>query len=129
MWEDIEFLVDSGAGTTVIGTEDVRAVKASDPDPNRTYTLADGSLIQNKGHKTFNAVTEDNQVRNLGAHVTDVDKPLLSVSQVVAGGSDVVFSPNGSYIASRGGVGIPIELQGINYVLKMSVPRNQEQPF
>lgn len=36
-WEDIEFLVDSGTGTTVIGPEDVRAVKASDPDPSRTY--------------------------------------------------------------------------------------------
>ncbi|MDA8609375.1 zinc finger domain-containing protein, partial [bacterium] len=43
-WEELEFLVDSGAGTTVIGPEDVRAVKASDPDPKRTYKLADGSL-------------------------------------------------------------------------------------
>lgn len=126
-WEDIEFLVDGGAETTVIGPEDVKAVRASDPDPSRTYKLADGSLIQNKGHKTFNAVTEDNQIRNLGAHDTDVDKPLLSVSQVVAGGSEVVLSASGSYIASPTGE-IPIELQGMTYVLKMWVPQNQEQP-
>ena len=62
--------VDIGAGTTVIGHEDVKAVRASDPDPSRTCKLADGSLIKNKGHKKFNAVTEDNQVRKLEAHVT-----------------------------------------------------------
>ena len=107
-WEDIEFLVDSGAGTTVIGPEPVKAVRGSDPDPSRTYKLADGSLIMNKGHKTFNEVTEDNQIRYLGAHVTDVDKPLLSVSHVVAGESEVVFSPSGSYIASPGGKGFPL---------------------
>ena len=113
----------------MIGLEDVRAVKASCPDPSRTYKLADGSLIMNKGHNTFNAVTEDNQGRNPGAHVTDVDKPLLSVSQVVAGGSDVVLSPKGSCIESPGGELIPIELQAMIYVFKMLVPRNQEQAF
>ena len=128
-WEEIEFLVDSGAGTTVIGPEDVRAVKASDPDPSRTYKLADGSLIMNKGRKIFNALTDDHQIMNLGAHITDVDKPLLSVPQVVAGGSEVVFSPKGSYIKAPEGTRIPIEAQGTTYVLKMWVPRNQEPPF
>ena len=79
----------------MIGPDDVRAVKASDPDPNRTYKLADGSQIMNQGRKTFNAVTADHQITNLGAHVTDVDKPLLSVPQVVSGGYEVVFSPQG----------------------------------
>ena len=69
------------------------------------------------------------QVTNLGAHVTDVDQPLLSVPQVVAGGSEVVFSPGGSYIKSPAGTSIPIALKGTSYVLKMWVPRNQEQPF
>ena len=83
----------------------------------------------NKGRKTFNAVTEDHQVTNLGAHITDVDQRLLSVPQVVAGGSDVVFSPEGSYMKSLGGSSIPIALKGTSYVLKMWVPRNQEQRF
>ena len=91
----------------MVGPDDVRAVKASDPDPNRTYKLADGSLIMNKGRKTFNAVTEDHQITSLGAHITDVDQPLLSVRQVVAGGSEVVFSPKGSYIKIPGGVAFP----------------------
>ena len=61
-WEEIEFLVDSGAGATVIGPDDVRAVKASESDPNRTYKLADGSLIPNKGAKAFNTVTEEGEL-------------------------------------------------------------------
>ena len=83
----------------------------------------------NKGRKTFNAVTEDHQITSLGAHITDVDQPLLSVPQVVAGGSEVVFSPKGSYISSPGGVKIPLELRRNTYHLKMWVPRNQSQPF
>ena len=83
----------------------------------------------NKGRKTFNAVTEDHQITSLGAHITDVDQPLLSVPQVVAGGSEVVFSPKGSYIKSPGGSSIPIEQKGTTYILKMWVPGNQEQPF
>ena len=83
----------------------------------------------NKGRKTFNAVTEDHQITSLGAHITDVDQSLLSVLQVVAGGSEVVFSPKGSYIKCPGGTTIPIAPKGTSYVLKMWVPRNQEQPF
>ena len=45
-WEDVEFLVDSGAGTTVIGPEHAKAVQASDPDPDANYKLADGYPIR-----------------------------------------------------------------------------------
>ena len=58
-WEEIEFMVDSGAGTTVIGPEHAKAVRASDPDPDANYKLADGSVIPNEGRKTFTAVTEE----------------------------------------------------------------------
>ena len=44
-WEEPEFLVDSGASATVVGKGEVKAVKASDPDPNRHYKMADGSII------------------------------------------------------------------------------------
>ncbi|MDA8584019.1 hypothetical protein N9L68_07280 [bacterium] len=87
-------MVDSGAGTTVVGTEDAKAVKATDPDPNRTYRLADGSLIQSKGqHMSFKAPTADVQVRSVNAGAAEVDTPFLSVSQVGAGCPTVVFSP------------------------------------
>ena len=48
-WEEIEFLVDSGASATVAGDEMVRVARATDPIPNANYRLADGSTIPNKG--------------------------------------------------------------------------------
>ena len=34
-WEEIEFMVDSGAGTTVITPDEVKAVKPSESHPTR----------------------------------------------------------------------------------------------
>ena len=117
-WEELEFMVESGCGATVIGPDDAKAVRASDPDPTRNYKLADGSLTQDKGEKNFVAQTSDEKWRNIKARVTDVEKPLLSVSQVVQGGPTAVFSPSGSYIDSPGGVRMPIELRSNVYYLK-----------
>ena len=58
--------------------------------------------------------------------VTDVDKPLLSVSQVIAAGGEVVFKKGGSYIQEAGGKQrIGLEQRGGLFVLKMWVPRDQ----
>lgn len=48
-WDDIELLVDSVASATVVGDEMVRAVRATDPNPNANYRLADVSNIPNNG--------------------------------------------------------------------------------
>ena len=128
-WEEIEFMVDSGAGTTVISPDDAKAVKPSDPDPRRTYKLADGSMIQDKGTKTFKAQTDDEQWRLINAQVTDVDQALLSVSQIVQTGATVVFSPEANYINSPGGATLPMDLRNNVYFLKMWVPKDQHKLF
>ena len=128
-WEEVEFMVDSGAGATVVGPEAVKAVQASEPDPSRNYKLADGSLTQDKGKKNFNAQAQDESWWNLNARVTDVDKPLLSVSQMVEGGSTAVFAPGGSYIQCPKGKTMPIELRSNVWFLKMWVPKDQKKPF
>ena len=128
-WEEVEFMVDSGAGATVVGPDAVKAVQASEPDPSRNYKLADGSITQDKGKKSFNAQAQDESWWNLNARVTDVDKPLLSVSQMVEGGSTAVFAPGGSYIKCPKGTKMPIELRSNVYFLKMWVPKNQKTPF
>ena len=128
-WEEIEFMVDSGAGTTVIGPEHAKSVRASDPDPNANYKLADGSIIHNQGRKTFTAVTEEWDLRKIGAAVTKVDTPLLSVSSCVLAGATVVLSPKGSYIDAPGCNRVPLTASKGVYNLKMWVPRNQGNPF
>ena len=102
-WEDIELMVDSGAGTTVIGQEHAKAVQAIEPNPTANYKLADGSIIHNHGRKKFVATTEDWELKTIRAAVTKVDTPLLHVSALVLVGGTVVFSPNGSYIESKTG--------------------------
>ena len=128
-WEEIEFMVDSGAGTTVIGPEHVRAVQASEPDPTANYKLADGSIIHNQGRKSFVAATENWELKAMKAAVTKVETPLLSVSAVVLAGGTVVFSPSGSYIQAKDGQRTPMTASKGVYNLKMWVPKNQSQPF
>ena len=128
-WEEIEFMVDSGAGTTVIGPEHVKTVQASEPDPTANYKLADGSIIHNQGRKSFVAATEDWELKSMKAAVTKVDTPLLSVSAVVLAGGTVVFSPSESYIESKAGYRTPLTASKGVYNLKMWVPKNQANPF
>ena len=70
----------------------------------------------------------------MNAQVTDVDTPLLSVSQIARGGHTVIFSPKGSYIDLAGANGtpgrkVPMRLDGNVYKLKMWVPRDQPKSF
>ena len=48
-FEEVDFMVDSGAGHTVIGPEHVKTVIAGEPKAGRNYKLADGSLIPHMG--------------------------------------------------------------------------------
>ena len=101
-------------------------VAASNPDPDRNYRLADGSLIPHRGDKKFSAVTNEGVRKGVKSAVTDVDKPLLSVSQLIAAGGEVVFKKGGSYIQEAGGKQrIGLEQRGGLFVLKKWVPREQ----
>ena len=122
-------MVDSGAGTTVIGPEHAKAVQASEPDPDANYKLADGCIIHNEGRKTFTALNENWELRGINAAVTKVGTPLLSVSSCVLAGATVVFSPSGSYLNTPGGARQMLTASNGIYNLKMWVPRDQKNPF
>ena len=109
--------------------ESVRAVQASGANRDRQYKLADGSFIPHKGQKTFKAVTYEGLEKQLTASVTDVDKPLLSVAQIVRSGSRVVFDRSGSYVEDENKEKIWLEQQGGLFTLKMWVPKEQGSPF
>ena len=90
--------------------------------------MADGSMIPHKGSKQFKAVSNEGWDRWINAEVTYVDRPLLSVAQIVAAGCKVIFDANGSYIEQPGlGEYIELEQSGGLYTLKMWVPK--KQPF
>ena len=125
--------MDSGASATVVNTDQVKAVKASYPDPNKFYKMADGNIIFNKGEKLFRAATDEYRAFQVRTQVADVDKALLSVAQVVDRGVRVVFEPKGSYIETTDGNGRVrkdhLEYKRGMYVMRLWVPRNQSMPF
>ena len=125
--------MDSGASATVVKTDQVKAVKAPDPDPNKFYKLADGNIIFNKGEKLFRAATDEYRAFQVRTQVADVDKAFLSVAQVVDRGGRVVFEPKGSYIETTDGKGHVrrdhLEYKGGMYVMRLWVPRNQQAPL
>ncbi|MDA8582888.1 hypothetical protein N9L68_01620 [bacterium] len=49
--------MDSLASATVVAGNQVKAVKASEPDPGRFFNMADGSIIPHKGQNHFVAAT------------------------------------------------------------------------
>ena len=132
-WEEIEFLVDSGASATVVNTNQVKAVKASHPDPNKYYKMADGSTIYNKGEKLFRAATDECRAFKVRTQVADVDTALLSVAEVVDRGGRVVFDQRGSYIETKDDQGNArrghLEYRRGTNIMRLWIPRDQGTPF
>lgn len=62
------------------------------------YTAANGTTMPNKGEKAVTFQTREGHHCLLKMQVTDVQKPLLSVSRVCDSGHRVVFHSQGGYI-------------------------------
>ena len=111
----------------------MKAVKASDPDPNKYYKMADGSTIYNKGEKLFRATTDECRAFKVRTQVADVDTAFLSVAQVVDRGGRVVFDQKGSYIETKDHQGNArrdhLEYRGGTYVMRLWIPWDQSTPF
>ena len=111
----------------------MKAVKASDPDPNKYYKMADGSTIYNKGEKLFRAATDECRAFKVRTQVADVDTALLSVAQVVDRGGRVVFDQRGSYIETKDDQGNArrdhLEYRRGTYIMRLWIPRDQGTPF
>ena len=78
--------VDSGATETVVSPEMLACIKTIVGYQQRMgaqYETADGSMIDNKGEKMFEAHTEDGAVSEITAQACDVNKSLRSVSKIV----------------------------------------------
>ena len=69
------------------------------------------------------------KVTGFKCSVADVDKPLLSVPQVVHNGGKVAFSQAGSYIEHASGRQDQFEFRNGLYVLKLWIPRHQGMDF
>ena len=87
------------------------------------------------GDKQIRAVTDEltpsggYKPLDFGCSVTDVDKPLLSVAQLVRHGGKVVFAKDESYIDLGDGRRDQLEFRDGLFRLKLWVPRDQKMDF
>jgi len=126
-WEELSLAVDSGATETVVSSENATTIPTVPGAASRAgvrYAMANGDAIENEGEKIMLVGFTEGVERLLTAQVTDVTKPLLSVSQMVKAGNTVVFSPGGSYIWEESS-GEYMEMELINgmYMLKVWVKK------
>ena len=125
-WEAVSFAVDSGASETVIPEDTVHGCSVQPSIASKRgvqYEIANSHRIPNLGQKTFVGYTKEGNCRGLTAQVCDVNKPLMSVSKLVAAGHTVSFAPSGSYVTNDS-TGESIELVERNgmYMLNLWVP-------
>ena len=90
--------IDSGASENVIGPN---AVPNCPTRPSAgslagvTYVTADGTLMPNRGEQRVRVKTREGHLCELKMQVTDVRKPLMSVSKICDAGHSVTFRSDG----------------------------------
>ena len=119
-WAELEIAFDSGASSTVIGRDMVKAVDAKGARPDVKYGVADGWQIDHLGEKTFTAFTDGGSEHYMTAQVTEVNKALLSVSRLASKACREVTDEGESEIENKAtGDWIPLKERNGMYFLKM----------
>ena len=67
----------------------------------QTYHTADGGVIKNKGEKTVTMFSETGDQCRARYQITDVTRPLNSVSRVCDQGNNVLFKQTGGWIINH----------------------------
>ena len=99
--EDMWLTIDSGASENVIGSQQARHVPMVPSMGSRAgvqYTTADGTTMANRGEKNIKVITDEGGQCTLRMQVTDVTKPLMSVSRICDAGHEVKFDSKGGVI-------------------------------
>ena len=122
-WEELIMAVDSGATETVVNGDNAKNVPTVTGPASKAgvkYALANGETVENEGEKHMFMSSSEGVNRLVTAQVTEVSKPLLSVSKMVNAGNTVVFSKDNSYIYD-GTTGEVMNLEERNgmYLLKV----------
>ena len=120
----IELTIDSGAAEHVVGPKDLPYIPVTPARKHVQYTMANGHKTSNRGEQQVMAVTDNGQEITFKAQVTDVHRPLMSVSRICDKGNRVVFESQGGYIESLHiGEKIHVRRDHNVYRLQVDVPQ------
>jgi hypothetical protein len=101
--QKIRFTVDSGAAETVCrktDAEDFPIILGGNESMTK-YIMPNGEIVENDGEKHLKVKTAEGEKFIVRTQLTDVRKPLMSVSKVCDEGNRVIFEENGGFIENK----------------------------
>ena len=123
-WIKVEAAVDSGAMDSVLPTSMFPKIPLQESEGSRKgggFKVANGGRIPNRGQKVVKFKTGAGQSRKVLFQVSDVTRPLISVSKIKRAGNDVHLDSNPRIVHKGSGEITPlIEKDGL-HVLEMWV--------
>ena len=103
-WRRVSAIMDSGSSESVAPEDTARSIPLVETEASRegqTYHTADGGVIKNKGEKTATMYSETGDQYRARYQITDVTRPLNSVSRVCGQGNNVLFTQIGGWIINH----------------------------
>ena len=119
----LDLTIDSGAAEHVIGPKIVPHVPVQTSEGSKKgvhYVAANGTKMVNQGEQVVSATTGSGQRCRFKLQVTDVHRPLMSVSRICDAGHRVVFEANSGYIQSVA-TGEKVQFRRDNNVYRLGV--------
>ena len=116
----VDLTIDSGAAEHVVGPYDLPHLETLPTTSNATYKMANGTTSVGLGEQRVQATTLAGQTCNFVAQVTDVQRPLMSVTRICDAGHTVFFNAQGGYIESTK-TGEQIHFRRENNVYRVTV--------
>ena len=120
----IKFTEDSGAAETVCKKTDATDFPTiyGGSESLTKYIMPNGEIVENDGEKHLKVKTAEGEKFIVRTQLTNVRKPLMSVSKVCDEGNIVVFMQNGGYIQSeKTGEKTSFSREGNVYALEMDL--------
>ena len=103
-WRRVSAIMDSGSAECVAPESIARIIPLVETEASRqgqTYHTADGGVIKNKDEQTVTMYSENGDQYRARYQITDVTRPLNSVSRVCDQGNNVLFTQTGGWIINR----------------------------
>jgi hypothetical protein len=120
----VEAVVDSGAEESVAPPKIFpgSVVPSAMSRSGGKYRAANGARIPNLGQQKVMFMNDDGQKCGTTFQIADVERPLISASQLAASGNSVVFDQRGGRIVNtKSGRSMALHRRGGVYILKMWV--------
>ena len=128
----VEAVLDSGAEESVSPPKFFPGpvVPSAMSKAGGSYRVANGQRVPNIGQQFINFQTDEGLSAGMMFQTAEIERPLISASQLAASGNNVVFSKTGGTIVhEQSGKRTLLHKRGGIYVLRMWIPTDPAQGF